>query len=84
MVDPETNALWYLETDTWRSTWGRPEDVEAALKRRERILKAQRKREYDELLVGEPDDEWVGAFQMDKKKVVDEEEDVEASARKSK
>ena len=66
--------MWYLETDTYRSTWGRPEDLDFGLRRRERIYDAQRKRERDELLVGPPEATWHKGFYLSRKKE-DEEED---------
>ena len=73
IMTPETRA-WYLETDTYRSTWGRPEDLDFGLRRRERIYDAQRKRERDELLVGPPEATWHKGFYLSRKKE-DEEED---------
>ena len=72
--DPETRALWYLETDTYRSTWGRPEDLDFGLRRRERIYDAQRKRERDELLVGPPEATWHKGFYLSRKKEEEEED----------
>lgn len=74
LYDPETSSLWYLETDTYRSTWGRPEDLDFGLKRRERIYDAQRKRERDELLVGPKEATWHKGFYLARKEEAEEED----------
>ena len=66
LVDPVTNAAWYLNTETWRSTWARPVELRDQLVRRERAFAEKVAREKEFLLAFETQEEvWHAAFHVE-------------------
>lgn len=69
LVDLETNAIWYLQAETWHSTWMRPHEMEWILSRREELFanKAKFERE-NQLAEQEADEIWRTAFHLAEQK----------------
>lgn len=69
LVDSETNAIWYLQAETWHSTWVRPREMAWMLSRREELFAKRAKfQRENQLAEQEADELWRTAFHLAEQK----------------